>query len=123
MFLTGLSVVTLHNVTASRDESLREWDMLLSKMYGVILSPFSLVLNESGADRERGKIIAHPGTFLLWVSWVLGGILSSELVARSPCSRLERGVAMSGDVMLLDGLRSILSPPVFGGGPVMEVWA
>ena len=28
---------------------------------------------------------------------------------------------MSGDAMLLDGLRSILSPPVFGGGgAVME---
>jgi len=47
---------TLHNVTASRDESLREWEMLLSKMYGAILSPFSPVLNESGADEERGKL-------------------------------------------------------------------
>ena len=85
---TGLSVATVHNVTASRDESLREWDMLLSKMYGPILSSFSPVLNESGAIGERGEgIIAHPGTFLLWVSWVLGGILSSGLVARIPCSR------------------------------------
>ena len=31
---------TLHNVTASRDESLREWEMLLSMMYGAILSLF-----------------------------------------------------------------------------------
>jgi len=83
-------------------------------MYSAILSPFSPVLNESGAVGERGEIIAHPGTFLLWVSWVLGGILSSGLVARIPCSRLERGVAVSGDGMLLDGLRPILSPPVFG---------
>jgi len=45
---------TVHNVTASRDESLREWEMLLSKMYGAILSPFSSVLNESGAGGERG---------------------------------------------------------------------
>jgi len=30
--------------------------MLLSKMYGAILSPFSSVLNESGADGERGVI-------------------------------------------------------------------
>jgi len=84
-------------------------------MYGAILSPFSPVLNGSGADREREEIITHPGTFLLWVSWVLGDILSSGLVARSPCSRLTRGVATSGDGMLLDGLRSILSPPVVGG--------
>ena len=90
--------------------------MLLSKMYGAILLPFSPVLNESGADGERWEIIAHPGTFLLWVSCVLGSILSSGLVARSPCRRLERGVAVSGDGMLLDGLRFILSPPVFGGG-------
>jgi len=87
MFLTGLFVATLHNVTANRDESLRELEMLLSKMYGATLSPFRPVLNESGADGDRGEIIAHPGTFLLWVSWVLGGILSSGLVARSPCSR------------------------------------
>jgi len=60
--------------------------MLLSKMYGAILSPFSPVLNESGADGVRGGIIAYPGTFLLWVSWVLGDIISSGLVARSPCS-------------------------------------
>jgi len=95
--------------------------MLSSKMYDSILSPFSPVLNETGADGERGEVIAHRGTFLLWVSWVLGGI-SSGLVARSSCSRLARGVAVSGDGMLLDGLRSILSPPVFGGegGPVME---
>jgi len=95
--------------------------MLLPKMYGAILSPFSPALNESGADGERGEIIAHPGTFLLWVSWVFGGILSRGLIARSPCSCLERGVAVSGEGMLLDGLRSILSPPVFGGGgAVME---
>jgi len=60
--------------------------MLLSKMYSAILSPFSPVLNESGADGEKGEIIAQPGTFLLWVSWVLRGILSSGLLARSPCS-------------------------------------
>jgi len=30
--------------------------MLLSDMYGAILSPFSPVLNESGADGERGEI-------------------------------------------------------------------
>jgi len=78
---------TVHNATTCRDESLREWEMLLLKMYGVILSPFSPVLNESGAVGERGEIIAHPGTFLLWLSWVLVGILSSGLVARSPCSR------------------------------------
>jgi hypothetical protein len=47
---------TVHNVTASRDESLREWEMLLSKMYSAILSPFSSVLNESGADGERGDL-------------------------------------------------------------------
>jgi len=57
-----------------------------------------------GADGARGGgNIPHPGTFLLWVSWVLGGILSSGLVARSPCSRLERGVGRLGDGMLLDG--------------------
>jgi hypothetical protein len=79
---------TVHNVTARRDESLREWEMLLSKLYGAILSPFSSVLNESGANGVRGGFIAHLGSFLLWVSsWVLGGILSSRLVARSPCSR------------------------------------
>jgi len=61
--------------------------MLLSKIYGAILSAFSPVLNESGADGERWEIIAHPGTFLLWVSSVLGGFLSSGLVARIPCSR------------------------------------
>jgi len=88
-------------------------------MYGAILSHFSPVLNGSGADGEREEIIAQPGIFLLWVSWVLGGILSSGLVARSLCSRLARSVAVSGDGMLLDGPRSILSPPVFGG-PVME---
>ena len=88
-------------------------------MYGAILSHFSPVLNGSGADGEREEIIAQPGTFLLRVSWVLGGILSSGLVARSLCSRLARSVAVSGDGMLLDGPRSILSPPVFGG-PVME---
>ena len=47
---------TLHNVTASRDGSLREWEMLLSKKYGAILSPFSSVLNETGADVERGDL-------------------------------------------------------------------
>jgi len=31
---------TLHNVTASRDESLREREMLLSEMCGAILSHF-----------------------------------------------------------------------------------
>jgi len=31
---------TLHNVTASRDESLCEWKMLLSEMYGAIVSLF-----------------------------------------------------------------------------------
>jgi len=56
------------------------------KMYGVILSSFSPALNESGADGEGGTT-AHPGTFLLWVSWMLGDILSSGLVAGSPCSR------------------------------------
>ena len=66
---------------------------VLEGMEGVIVkdvrchTPFSLVLDESGAVGERGEIIAHPGTFLLWVSWVLGTILSSGLVARSPCSR------------------------------------
>jgi len=115
MFPTGLFVATLHNVTASCDESLKEWEMLLSKMYGVILSHFSLVLNGSGADGERVEIIAHPGIFVLWVSWVLVDILSSWLVARSPSSRLTRGVATSGDGLLLDELRSILSPPVFWG--------
>jgi len=83
-------------------------------MYGGILSHFSPVLNESGADGETKEIIAHPGTFLMWVSWVLGDILSSGIVARSSCSRLARGVPVSADGMLLDGLRSI-SPPVFGG--------
>ena len=53
------------------------------KMYGAILSPFSPALNESGADGE-GRTIAHPGTFLLRVSWVLGGTLSSGVVAGSP---------------------------------------
>ena len=85
-------------------------------MYGAILSHFSPVLNGSGADGEREEIIAHPGIFLLWVSWVLGDIFSSGLVARSPCSRLARGVTVSGDGTVPDGLRSILSPPVFGGG-------
>jgi len=94
----------------------------LSKFYGAILSYFSPVLNGSGADGEREGIIAHPSIFLLWVSWVLGDILSSGLVARSPCIRLARGVAVSGDGMLIDGLRSILSAPVCGG-PVMEVRA
>ena len=31
---------TLHNVTASRDESLREWEMLLSELYSAIISIF-----------------------------------------------------------------------------------
>jgi hypothetical protein len=30
--------------------------MLLSKKYGAILSPFSSVLNETGADVERGDL-------------------------------------------------------------------
>ena len=54
-------------------------------MYGAILSPFSPVLIESGAD--GGGAVAHPGTFLLWVFWVLSGNLSSGLVAGNPCSR------------------------------------
>ena len=49
-------------------------------MYGAILSPFSMTLNKCGADGEEGTI-AHPGTFLLFVSWVLGDTLSSGLVA------------------------------------------
>ena len=81
-------------------------------------STFIPVLNESGADGEREETIAHPGIFLLWVSWVLGDILSSGLVGRSPCSRLTRGVAVSGDGRLLVELRSILSSPVFGGARV-----
>jgi len=55
-------------------------------MYSAILSSFSPALNESGTDGEGGTI-AHPGTFLLWVSWVFGGTLSGGLVAGSPCSR------------------------------------
>ena len=55
MFLTDLFFShTLHNVTASRDVFLREWEMLLSKLYGAILSPFSSVLNESGAVGRGG---------------------------------------------------------------------
>jgi len=56
------------------------------KIYGAILSPFIPALNESGAGREGGTI-AHPGTFLLWVSWVFGGTLYSGLVAGTPCIR------------------------------------
>ena len=53
MFLADLFFShTLHNVTASRDVFLREWEMLLSKLYGAILSPFSSVLNESDAFGE-----------------------------------------------------------------------
>jgi len=48
---------------------------------------FCPVSIESGANGERREIIAHPGIFLQWVSWVLGDILSSGLVARNPCSR------------------------------------
>ena len=53
-------------------------------MSGTVLSPFSPPLTES--VREGGTIV-QPGTFLLWVSWVLGGTLSSGLVAGNPSSR------------------------------------
>ena len=111
---------TLHSVTASRGEYF--WGgVCCPKMYGGILITFVSGRNESGAD--GGGAIALPGTFLLWVSLLLDGTLSSGLVSGNPCNRQERGVAVSGDGMLLGG------PPYYsrlllgGGESVMETRA
>ena len=84
-------------------------------MYGGTLIIFVSGCKESGADGGVGGegAIAHPGTFLLWVArWYF----SSGHFSGNACNRQERGVAVSGDVMLLDGPRSILSPPASGVG-------
>ena len=67
-FLTGLFVpysTLCHRQPLWVLEGMR--GVCCPKIYGSILSPFSPTLNESGADVEGGTI-AHPGTFILWVS-------------------------------------------------------
>jgi len=59
-----------------------------------------------GGGGESAK--THPGTCLLWVSWLLDGTLYSAQVSGNPCNRQER--AVSGGGMLLGWPRYILSP-------------
>ena len=77
LFLTGLFV---SYSTVSPPALVSPWGgegVCFPKMYGGILITFVFGCNESGADAGGGGAIAHPGTFLLWVSWLLDGTLSS----------------------------------------------